>query len=464
MQTQVADKPANALSGNQPRHRNLGFDLFRFWGVFCIFVGHNFNKARGIGGSWVSNFNMEVLCAPTWWHEFVYPSLWINLVLTGVPLFIMIFGFHSLGKPVRSTDWVDTKKSFMKYFAFWAKWALIGAVLLILFPAVFDAGYPSNPRLIFSSTGELIRMIFESIIGTSSGVGFQMLNAINWTTIALAWAGILCFIMRPMFQRKNIKAIRTVTFIAVFMCLVIPTIRDLGKYYLSLNPDSQVFTFMSRFMILGTTGFNVQNWDNFWFPMLMMGGLYAVDDELRNRVRSWSWAKIGLISAALVTLFVIIGHYYGLISDYATIAGVAATIYWRCGWMPASIAWFIIADKINATCTDESKLGRFILKYGEDNIGAMLFTYPFGSILQGTVLSFVYTWMNANINSGPLYMLLFTAYNVAFYAVSIVIVHWLRKIPYVGSLFYWDKIKMFDKERERVLAKEKDKAVQAARN
>ena len=268
---QSTERAVVALQPRPIKKRNLGFDLFRFWGVFCIFIGHNYNIMLGTYSD-ITNANPAVLNAPTWWQEFVYPSLWINLVLTGVPLFIMISGFHSLGKPVRPTDWVDTKRTFVKYFVFWGKWALIGAVLLVIFPTVFDAGWPNNPHITYSSISELVRIICESILGTTSGTGFQFLNTINWTTIALAWAAILCFIMRPVFQSKNIKAIRAITAIAVFMCLVVPTIRDLGTYYLTLYPESQFFTFISHFMILGTTGFNVENWNNFWFPMLMMGG------------------------------------------------------------------------------------------------------------------------------------------------------------------------------------------------
>ena len=458
MDAATAERPATALQPQKPvKKRNLGFDLFRFWGVFCIFIGHNYNIMKGVYSD-ITNSNPEVLNAPTWWQEFAYPSLWINLVLTGVPLFIMIAGFHSLGKPVRATDWVDTKRTFVKYVVFFFKWAILGAFLLLVFPRVFDYTYPNNGILNVSGFAETFELILENIIITSTSKGFLFLNAINWTTLALGWAAVLCFIMRPVFQSKNIKAIRAITLIAVVMCLVAPTIRDMGTYYLSLYPDSLVFKFMSNFAFFSTTGFRGHNWDNFWFPMLMMGGLYAVDEKMRNRVRSWSWAKIGIISAVLVVLFVIIGHYYGLISDYAAVTGTAATIYWRCGWMPASIAWFIIADKINVTCTEESKLGKFILKYGEDNIGAMAFSWAFGSVLQGTVLSFIYTWMNATITSGPVMAFAFITYNIAFYAILVIIVHWLRKVPYVGSLFYWDKIKIFDKERELVLLKAKEKA------
>ena len=92
----------------------------------------------------------------------------------------------------------------------------------------------------------------------------------------------------------------------------------------------------------------------------------------------------------------------------------------------------------------------------------MIISWGFGSILQGTVLSFIYTWMNANITSGPVYALVFLAYNIVFYGVLVLIVHFLRpifaKIPFVRGLLYWDKIKIFDKEREAILAKEKAQA------
>ena len=334
--------PANAL---QPRKkRNLGFDLFRFWGVFCIFIGHNYNKAIGAAHSRVTNPNFAVMNAQTWWQNFIYPSLWMDLVLTGVPLFIMISGYHTIGRKPRATDWVDTKKTFVKYLVFWLKWLLVGGILLVLFPAVFDAGWPGNPRLNFSSVGEVIEMILENLIGTSSGKGFHALNTINWTTIGLAWAAILAFIMRPIFHQADIKAVRTITFIAVFMCLAVPTIRDVGTYFLVAHPDSLVATFMSNFSILDTTGFSqgAGNWNNFWFPMLMLGGWYAVDEKVHNRVRSWSWGKIAAICVPMVVLFVIIGFYSGLISNYADVTGTPATIYWRIGWLPASASWFII--------------------------------------------------------------------------------------------------------------------------
>lgn len=439
---------SKATTIQAPRKRNLGFDLFRFWGVFLIFIGHNYYVMNGFTSN-ISNVNMEILNAPNWWQEFWYPSIWINLVLTGVPLFIMIHGFHSLGKPCGPNDWVKTKTDFVKYVVFWGKWAIIGALLTFIAPSIW--GNPIEGM----TTGQAMELFLENVICTQVTKGFNMVTAINWTVLALSWASVLCFILRPLFQSKNIQAIRICTAIACVMCVINPTIRDLGTYFLAKNPDSLVALFFSNFTFFDTTGFNTYNWYNFWFPMLMLGGWYAVDTKVRDKVRSWSWGVTLAVSAVLVVIFVYITHFGGLISEYAATTGTAINIYWRCGWMPASFAWFIIADKINATCSEDSKLGRFIAKYGTDNIGAMIISYPFGSTLQKTVLLFVYEWMFDTFKTPFGLSAAFLIYNVLFYAVLILIVHYLRpvfaKVPFLRGLLYWDKITLFDKEKKAIV-------------
>ncbi|MCQ4864426.1 hypothetical protein [Pseudoflavonifractor phocaeensis] len=432
--------PVNALT--KKRHRNLGFDLFRFWGVFLIFVGHNYGIFQGLGAELgLSN----LIDAPTWWAEFGYSSFWYQVVLTGVPLFIMIAGFHSLGRPCGPNDWVKAKSDFCKYVLFWFKWLIVGTLLAILVPSIWGRGVAD---LTFT---QKIEVFIENLFCTNITKGFAGVTAINWTTLGLAWAALLCFLLRPLFQSKNIKAIRAMTFVVFFMVSIVPTIYTFGKDMLVQHPDSMVALFFSNFNPLSTTGWNPENWNNFWFPMLMLGGWYAVDTDVRKRVQNMSWPKTLAICAVMVIAFVFIAHYYGM-NRY--VDGMFLTIYWRGGWAPASFAWFILADKINATCKEDSKLGRFILKFGEDNIGGMIISYPFGSTLQQTVFFFVYEWMFATFHSPVLLSLMFFLYNAAFYAVLVTIVHFLRpvfsKIPVLRGLLYWDKIKIFDKEKVAV--------------
>jgi hypothetical protein len=224
-------------------------------------------------------------------------------------------------------------------------------------------------------------------------------------------------------------------------------------------PDSLVALFFSKFQPLATTGWNAANWNNFWFPMLMLGGWYAVDTKFRDRVRSLRWPTILLIAAGLFFIFGFIAYYYGM---DRWMDDMHLTIYWRCGWFPASAAWFIIADKLNATIKDESKLGKFTLKWAKDNIGGMVVSWVFGTIIQGNVLFFVYPWMAATFSSPFVLTVAFFLYNAAFYAVLIIIVHFLRpvlsKIPVLKGLLFWDKITFFERRearrQEAALAKE----------
>ncbi len=446
----MSNSPANGIQ-TSARKRLLGFDLFRFLGVFIIFAGHNFFF-------FAPQFTeTSMLYAPHWFTSLFYPGFWYSMMLLPIPVFIVMHAFNTIGRPLRPSDWARTKKRMAKYLVFAYKWCLVAFVLAILFPHTFAVTLGKITGVDSLTLGQKIELFFENLffanVGGMGFKGFTASVAINWTTIGFVVAAVMIYILRPFFQTASIKSIRIVTFLVVLWMNILPGVRTIANDVLLTHPDSLIALFFSNFQPLAAQGMWSVEWDNFWVPMLMMGGWYAVDREFREKVLNMSWGKTIVIAAAGFCAFLILDSRWGLIPQtMLTTNGNNATSYWNGGYLPGSIALWLIFDKLNYSIKDDSAVGRFALNWGPDNVGIMLISYVFGTVPQGTILLPVLAWVASFCHNHFTAQLAFTAFNLVYFVLLTLVVHVVRtfltkhKVPFFKGLFDWDDIKSFDNE------------------
>lgn len=403
------------------RQRMLGWDLWRFWGCFVIFMGHNWMEFERhlLDG-------MEPL---SYLSEFIYPRSTHMLIFTAVPLFVIISGFFALGRPVGPNDWGKAKKDFKKYILYYWKWLAFALVIYLVFPNLWDGGSPFAGKTVSQS----VVMVLGNFINTNLLYGgLTRPVSLNWFIIVVAWLLLLAPLFRSFIQNRDIKAIRTIVTILLIMGVVFPGIRLVSGDILSRNPDSAIADFFTTL-----DPFQAQNFQYLGFFMIcfLIGGWFAVDTKAQDFVKRISWPVVGVIGVVALFLQGIIAHY----SEYMVVPGWESLMsYSYGGWIPATVFYLILAYKLNFAIKEDSRIGKFTQNFSKDTLGVMITGWAFGPYMLSAVFGPVIDTMIATFwnPSTPIVLtLVWLLFNVLYYVVLMVAVHFMKKIPIVGRIF-----------------------------
>lgn len=408
---QSPEKPA--------KKRQLGWDFWRFWGAFTIFWGHN------LYGLTTSNADIAAEMIPNSFARWlVSPDITWSLVYSAVPMFVFISGYFCLGKPYSSNDWSKSKGTFFKYAGYVLRWAVVGMLLLILFPAL----WPGLEPFAGLSTKEIFLQIYNGLINTVVGTPVLSLTFnVNYFLIGIGWMILLSPMFKGLFHNGNIKSARVIVLIVTLYSLVFNGMfHGIGADLLKANPGSLIGSILSTFSPLSTAQFS---WFDFWEVYFLWGGLFAVDKDLQNKVKRIPW---GVVAIAFIAAFIIqnVIFYNWLWST---------CLYNQGSGIFLCIVYIIFAYKMNFVITEDSKLSKFILKYTPDTLGVMTMHLMFGTQIMYTSLKPLFGKIAGQIwfpNAPIVTTILWFIINAVYFILIFAAVHWGKKIPVLGNL--WD--------------------------
>lgn len=168
------DTIKNQSLGTQ--RRMLGWDLWRIWGCFVIFLGHNYVLG-------FASLLDPTMIPATLGQGFYFPDVSQAFMYSAVPLFIMISGFFALGRPVKDNEWSLAKKNFVSYIIYYWRWLLLALVIFLVFPSV----WPSRTPFADLTVGQSILMVLKNFVNTNllqGGIIGPV--ALNWFIAGLA--------------------------------------------------------------------------------------------------------------------------------------------------------------------------------------------------------------------------------------------------------------------------------------
>ena len=436
--SQLTIEQTMSSDGLVKKSRELGWDLWRFWGCFTVFMGHNF----------IEFFNAWVNRSPDFARTTIpknflllplYPSILGAFTMATVPVFIFISGYFSLGKAVKEDEWLKAKRSFWKYIIYYWKWLAFALILILLAPGLFADFHPfANQTL-----GQNIMMIFRNFVNTSvadPGI-VSPLVSLNYFFVGLAWLALLTPLIHPLFQSGKIKAIRALTLIISAYAFVLPGVRLEAGTFLASNPNSLILSFLSTLNPLQSVDFG---WNNYWIACFMLGGLFAVDTKIKDFVKNLRWSAVAVIVVVIfIYLFWVVKN-FGYTS-FKLDNQVPLIIYTMGGWLPLAILYVIIPYKLNFILKEESFIGRFIIKYSPHTLGVMTTGWVFCSVLpptNGKVQNLLMTLTDQiwNPNLPFVTTIILFLLNVAGFAFFFAAVSVLSKVPVLGKLFTFQEL------------------------
>ncbi|MFZ1381470.1 MAG: hypothetical protein WAS54_01615 [Scrofimicrobium sp.] len=413
--TQEAVGEGPAVPKPKGRPRLLGWDIFRFWGAFAIFMGHNIALAFAVhlGENAVPTSPLQI---------FVHPQSSSILIFTAVPVFVMLSGYFALGRPPREGEWDKAKSSFWKYIVYYWKWLVLALVLFLTVPAIWPAYTPFADQ----SIGDNFLMVLRNFVNASLyDPGIISPVALNWFIVGLAWLALLAPVMRRFFHQGDMKMIRSTMVILTLFMVIFPFIRAAFTPAATAHPESILLSF-------GAT-LNPLNWmlSSWWIVCFMAGGWLAVDKAAQEFIRRMKWAVV--IGLTVVALFI-----QGIVRYYTIVGGAGLDDYTNGGWMFSSVMYVIIAYKLNFVIKPDSRVGRFTSSWGTDALGAMIVGWMFGPAMLTGVFGPVMDWMVTtfwNPSSPMVLTLVWWLFNIVYFIVVFCVVHLLKRVPIVQNMF-----------------------------
>lgn len=422
----------NAPSGmltSKPQ-RMLGFDFWRFFGSFLVFVIHNVYVIQIAAAA-----NPEIMTANSLLERFTHPTLVTLMGSSAVPMFLFLSGYFTLGRPVRENDWDKCKKGFWKYLIYYWKWLVVALVIYLVFPNLFYTGNALEGL----SAKQIAIYFLRNLTNVSNvdGVGVVGPVALNWFIIVMAWLMLLTPFLKGVVQSGNIKMVRTLTFVLAGFTMVPGAIRAIGANVLLSNPDSTLGWFMNGFYPLYTVsgGFTL---GTHFVAIYLMGGWFAVDTALQERIKNMKWSMTTVVAAVLF----LVEAWYTQLGSTLT---YPADAYWITldwydygGWIFGTAMFVLVAFKLNDTITADSKIGKFTTAFSSDTLGVMIAGWMFGPYQMGKVFVPIVTNM-VNTLWNPSFPILLTLawllFNFTYWFCVLILVHFVKKIPFVGKLF-----------------------------
>ncbi len=269
------------------------------------------------------------------------------------------------------------------------------------------------------------------------GVGVVNPVALNWFIIVMAWLMLLTPFLKGVVQSGNIKMVRTLAFMLAAFTMLPGAVRVLGDNILLANPDSSIGWFMSGFYPLYTNslGFNITNC---YIAIYLLGGWFAVDTKLQERIRNMKWRTA--IILAIILFFAEAAY-----TQFGSTLTYPEATYWIIldwydygGWIFGTAMFVLIAFKLNDVISPDSKIGKFTLTFSGDTLGVMIAGWMFGPWQMGKVFVPFVTSMVETLWDPAFPVILTLAwllFNVAYWFCILILVHYVKKIPYVGKLF-----------------------------
>lgn len=362
------------------------------------------------------------------------------LIFTAVPLFLIISGFFALGRPVGQNDWGKAKKDFGKYVLYYWKWLAFALIIYLVFPNLWDGGSPFAGQ----TASQNMLMVLGNFINTNLLYGgLTKPVSLNWFIVVVAWLLLLAPLFRPFIQNRDIKSIRTIVAVLLVMGVVFPGIRLVAGDVLSKNPESTMAGFFSTLDPLQAQNFQYLS---FFMVCFLIGGWFAVDTAAQDFVKKISWPVVGIIGVVAFFLQGIISHYAEgmIVPGWETL-----TSYSYGGWIPATIFYLILAYKLNFVIKQDSRIGRFTQSFSKDTLGVMISGWAFGPYMLSSVFGPVIDNMIAtfwNPNAPIVLTLIWFLFNIVYYVILMIAVHFIKKIPVVGRIFLFPGDKKFAKK------------------
>lgn len=416
---------ASGKTLNTPaKKRQLGWDLWRFWGAFTIFFGHNLYALTN------SNADISSEMIPSSFLRWMQsPDISWSLVYSAVPMFVFISGYFALGKPYGPNDWAKSKNTFFRYIGYVFRWAFVGLILFLLFPQV----WPGMEPFAGLSIKEIGLQLYNGFINTIVGTKFLATTYnVNYFLVGIGWMILLSPLFKGLFHNGNIKAAHAIVLIITLFSVVFNCIRCIGGEIILANPDSTLGSVLSTFNPISTAQFT---WFDFWEVYFLWGGLFATDKELQERVKHIPWLVVALLAlVAYVVQNIIFYNWLWATSLYNQGAGIFLCI-----------VYIMFAYKMNGILKEDSKLGHFIIKYTPDTLGVMTMHLMFGTQVMNSSLKPLFAQVAQAIwfPQAPLVTtFLWLAVNIVYFALIFTAVHWLKKIPLIGKLFDYPNIRM----------------------
>ena len=413
--------------------RMLGWDMWRFWGAFTIFWGHNLYALT------MSNASLAEQMAPKSPLQFLYyPDNSWAVVFSAVPVFVFISGYFALRTPPKSTDWAKAKNTFCKYVLHVLRWAVIALFLFLVVPGL----WPGMEPFVGLGVKEIVLQLYNGFVNTSLSANFLKTTInVNYFVVALAWMSLFAPVFKWFLHNGDIKAKRTLILILTLFCMVFQGARSVGSAVLAANPESTLGAFLSLLNPFSTAQFS---WDNFWLVYFLWGGLFAVDTQLQERVKSLRWPVVLLAGFVAFVIKCTLWYYYGFaLGSYNCGAG-----------MLMAIVYIMIAYKLNFVIREDSPAGRFTKMFTGDFLGVMTLGLMFGTQLMNSSLKPLMSSLASVIwfPSAPfLTTVLWFLFNATYWFALLVIVHFLRKVPVLGKIFDFPNLKVrAPKEKQAV--------------
>lgn len=411
---------------NEPK-RLLGFDFWRFFGSFFVFVIHN-EMILAIAGAQ----NPELLNAPNYLMEFLYPTAITIFGYCAVPVFLFISGYFTLGRPLKDTDWSKCVKNFTKYVLYYWKWLLFALVVYLLVPNFFFGGSP----LAGMTTGQAVFTVLKNFINMNlMDGGIITPVSLNWFIMTLAWVSLLTVIFKPFIQTQNIKTIRKLMVVMFFTSCGLAFFRNFGYHLTVVDPESLFGQLLANFNPLYTGALGYVGIDSLTW-MYLAGGWFAMDTEVKQKIKDMKWSKVVVIAVVLTLLQAAVTF----ISSKINLQVYYQTLDYYCngGWIFGSSMFVLIAYKLNFVIKEDSKIGKFTMKYSPDLLGVMIMGWTFGPYMLGNIfVPVLYMMIESLWNpSMPIvFTLVYLVFCVVYWAIILVVVHLLKKVPLVKNMF-----------------------------
>lgn len=424
----------------EKRKRELGWDLWRFIGTFLIFIGHN-----GLAIQLSQYYKPNEMQASSILGVLVAPAdVSQTLLYTAVPVFLFISGYFLLSRPSNpKKDWVKAKSDFWKYIRHYWKWLTIPGVIILLL-AFMKGPNAVAPMFLQKSMNwwDLLMGLLGNYVNMSLlDGGATTMVALNWFFVIMAWLMLLAPILKYFVQSKNIHMLRTVALVLLIFSYIIPTINYVFKYVVTFDKNvvTQFFANFHPFFTDPSIGFN---FINFAIPMFLFGGIFAVDTELKEKIKSWSWPKAISIVLILFAIQVVIQYFSDIVPSKN---GANLSYYLHAGWIPMAIGWVILAVKWNDIISENSHLGKFILNWASDSLGVMTLGWFAGPYVLSAVVIPIFDMMIKNIwnpNNPIIFTSVLMLFYLVYWVITYIIVHFVKKIPYIRRLFMFPGAKV----------------------
>jgi surface polysaccharide O-acyltransferase-like enzyme len=422
----------------------LGWDLWRFVGCLLIFIGHN-----GLAFQLSKHYDAAAMASHSFFGVLTSPMDACQLLIfTCVPVFIFISGYFSLSKPINpGKDWNKAKAGFWKYILHYWKWLTLSAVFLIIM--AISGGVNSVAAMFMKETmtwdSFVIGLIKNYVNMDLLDYGATTMVALNWFFVVMAWLMLLTPIFQYFVQSKHVKMVRTLTLVLLTFSCIIPTVRYVFSYLLTLNGNA-VFEFFANVNPLFSNeeiGFNIVN---FAIPMYLFGGLFAIDEKLKEKIKNLPWFTAMIIVVVLFAAQVGVQYASNIIPATGYVSSLS--YYPLIGWFPMTTGWVILAYKWNFSISENSKLGKFIINWAPDTLGVMTLGWFLGPYILSTVCLPIFDSMIINLWN-PSYPIVFTtvlnAFYVLYFVIIFVLVHLLKKVPVVRRAFMFSGEKIREK-------------------